>query len=324
MSVPRQRTPSAHAVALASDIRIVRTPMLDVAYEDRGPRAGYPLLLAHGWPDSVRTWDGVLPSLHAAGYRTVAYHLRGFGPTRFRERSTLYSGQSAALGRDLLDLADALELDRFAAVGHDWGARAAYVAGVLAPERVSHIVGLSAEPEPSDPEQPRSALQLQGQWYQYFLALPQAKSMLKAQAREFAELLWRSWSPGWEFADEELAISAAAFDNPTWADVSLHAYRHRWGLSPGDPRYRSVEAAVAHSLSIDVPTLRIHGEADARQSVEPEPVRQLLFAGRHARVDLTAVGHFPQRQAPQRVAREILQWLRGPGSDGRPTPLALH
>lgn len=54
--------------------------------------------------------------------------LRGFGATRFRSMEIMRSGQLSALGQDLLDLADALGLQHFAVVGHDWGARAAYIA----------------------------------------------------------------------------------------------------------------------------------------------------------------------------------------------------
>jgi pimeloyl-ACP methyl ester carboxylesterase len=42
-------------------------------------------------------------------------------------------GQIAALAQDVLDLADALGLDRFVLAGHDWGSRAAQGVAVLAP-----------------------------------------------------------------------------------------------------------------------------------------------------------------------------------------------
>ena len=55
---------------------------LSIYVEDHG--SGVPVLLLHGWPDDVRTWDGVAARLNAAGFRTIAPFLRGFGRTRFR------------------------------------------------------------------------------------------------------------------------------------------------------------------------------------------------------------------------------------------------
>src|SRR4051812_14742622 len=99
------------------------TPLLDIAYETSGPAHGSPVLLLHGWPDDVRTYDGIVPALHDAGFRAIVPWLRGFGPTRFRSAATPRSGQMVAFARDALDLLDALGLERVAVVGHDWGAR---------------------------------------------------------------------------------------------------------------------------------------------------------------------------------------------------------
>ena len=55
----------------------VEIPLLRVAYEVAGPVDGFPVILNHGWPDDVRTWDLVLPPLHLAGYRTYVPWLRG-------------------------------------------------------------------------------------------------------------------------------------------------------------------------------------------------------------------------------------------------------
>jgi pimeloyl-ACP methyl ester carboxylesterase len=109
----------------------VETPLLRVGYEVAGPTDGFAVILAHGWPDDVRTWDRVLPALHRVGYRTHVPWLRGYGPTRFLHDDTFRSGQLVALGQDLVDFAAALGLTRYAVIGHDWGARAAYIASAL-------------------------------------------------------------------------------------------------------------------------------------------------------------------------------------------------
>src|SRR5581483_5190171 len=44
-----------------------------------GPEDGRPVLLMHGWPDTHRLWRHQVAALTAAGYRTIAPDLRGFG-----------------------------------------------------------------------------------------------------------------------------------------------------------------------------------------------------------------------------------------------------
>src|SRR2546426_2441163 len=112
----------------------VRTSCLEVAYEDRGSPQAEPVILVHGFPDDIRTWDGVVAPLVDAGYRTLTPFLRGFGPTRFLEKTALRSGQLAALGQDVIEFADALGIERFTLVGHDWGARAAYIVAASWPD----------------------------------------------------------------------------------------------------------------------------------------------------------------------------------------------
>ncbi len=66
-------------------------------------------------------------------------------------------------------------------------------------------------------------------------------------------LLWRLWSPTWEFDDATYARSAAAFDNPDFVDVVIHSYRHRHGLVAGDPALADIEARLAAQPDIAVP-----------------------------------------------------------------------
>jgi pimeloyl-ACP methyl ester carboxylesterase len=69
----------------------------------------------------------MVPAVQGAGFQTVVPWLRGFGPTSFLSSETMRSGEMVAMAQDTLDLADALKLNTFAVVGHDWGARIAYV-----------------------------------------------------------------------------------------------------------------------------------------------------------------------------------------------------
>jgi len=46
----------------------IQTPVLTIAYEDSGPRQGFPIILSHGFPEDVRAFDEVAPPLVEAGW----------------------------------------------------------------------------------------------------------------------------------------------------------------------------------------------------------------------------------------------------------------
>src|SRR2546428_354172 len=137
----------------------VDTAVLSIGYQESGNAQGFPIILLHGFPDDVHAWDDVAPPLAKAGYRVLVPYLRGYGPTRFRDPASPRMAEQAAIGQDVIDLADALRVDRFAVAGYDWGGRAACIAAALHPERVRAAVligGYSiqntiAPSQPADP-----------------------------------------------------------------------------------------------------------------------------------------------------------------------------
>jgi pimeloyl-ACP methyl ester carboxylesterase len=296
--------------SVRATITKVESAVLSITAEISGHEQGFPVVLLHGWPDDVRTWDRILPSLHAAGFRTVAPYLRGCGPTRFRSRDTARSGQLAALGQDILDLADGLHLDSFAVVGHDWGARAAYIASCVAgPNRITRCAALSVGWGTNDPGQSLSLKQAQNYWYHWYMALPRGEQLIRNHRHAFARYLWTIWAPNWGFTEDEFAATAGSFENPDWADVVLHSYRVRWGFADGDPLYSSLERQLIHHPSISVPTLVIHGGADPCNDPSTSAGKESLFSGHYRRVVLGGVGHFPQREAPTAVADLLTAFL---------------
>lgn len=285
------------------------TPLLDIACELSGPEGGPTVVLLHGWPDDVRTWDQVIPTLHAQGFRTIVPGLRGFGKTRFRSRDTPRSGQLSALGQDLIDCLDALDIDRCAVVGHDWGARAAYIASCLAPERITRCVALSVGWGTNDPDQVLSLTQTQNYWYQWYMALPRGEALVRHERREFTRYIWKIWTPDHPLSDAAFDATAPSFDNPDWADIVLHSYRVRWGLAEVDPAFEPIEAALRENPTIVVPTLVIHGGADPCNAPSTSEGKAHFFAGVYRREVLEGVGHFPQREMPNETAARIVAFL---------------
>ncbi len=295
----------------------VRVSRLDIDYLEWNPDGARSVVLVHGWPDSTRSWLGVAPRLAAAGFRVLAPSLRGFGGTCFLDPQTPRSGELVALGRDLIEFVQALQLNRPALAGHDWGARAVANAAGLAPDLASHLAMLSVGYGTNDPTQAMPFDQARNYWYHWFMATPLGEKTVRADPRGFARTMWESWSPAGWYDAEEFDATAAAFDNPDWLDVTLHSYRHRWGHAAGDPHYAADIAALKPLPVIATPMLVIHGADDAVNPADSSAGKERWFSGPYRRVVLDGVGHFPQREAADTVASELLEFF-GPSLESKP------
>ncbi len=293
-------------------IRDVKTSALHLAYEESGPGDGLPVILLHGWPDSPRTWDGVLPVLHAAGYRTVAPYLRGYGPSAFRSsifgRKRRRTGQPVALAQDVIDLADALKLKRFAFVGHDWGAWAGYALAALFPRRLTSLTAMSVPFSPGRVKLP-SLPQARSFWYVYFLCTRLGEESFRKDPVAFGEAQWQAWSPDGWYSRSELAEAARSWAGKDFQDVVLHFYRSRLGEASLDPDYQVLQTRFESTPGLDVPTLLIHGMEDRCTLVESTDGADRYFHGYYRRALLDRVGHFLSREAPEETAAQILQHL---------------
>jgi pimeloyl-ACP methyl ester carboxylesterase len=286
----------------------VRTPVLDVAYEHSGPAQGLPVVLLHGYPYDVRAFDDVVPVLNDAGLRTIVPYLRGYGGTRFLSPDTPRSGEQAALGQDLLELLDALNIAQAGLAGFDWGSRAACVVAALWPQRVRGLVSCTAyqiqdianSGKPADPEQERRF------WYQYYFQTERGRNGLAANRAELGRLLWKLWSPTWPFDAAVYQRTAASFENPDFVDVVIHSYRHRMGNAPGDPRYAAIESQLARLPKISVPTIAVHGAVDDVNPVQNTQGHQRYFTGPYERRVFENIGHNPPQEAPLAFADAIL------------------
>ena len=247
--------------ATSQAVRIVQTDVLDIGYEETGPSAGFPIILLHGFPYDVRSWDGVVPPLADAGYRVLVPYLRGYGPTRFRNPAAPRMAEQAAIAQDVVDFADALGLERFALAGFDWGNRAACITAILHPERVRAQVacaGYSVQ-NTVTPGRPAPAATEARLWYQWYFNTERGRAGLEANRHGIIRYLWDTFSPGWQYTDEAYDRSAPSFDNPDFVDVVIHSYQHRHVNAPGEDRFLAVERELAQRPQIQVPAIVLRG-----------------------------------------------------------------
>jgi hypothetical protein len=86
--------------------------LLSVGYAEAGPANGPVAIFLHGWPYDIHSFVDVAPMLTSKGYRVIVPYLRGYGTTRFLSGGTFRNGQPAAVAVDVLDLMDALKIEK--------------------------------------------------------------------------------------------------------------------------------------------------------------------------------------------------------------------
>lgn len=289
-------------------LRSTDAGVLNVSWEEHGRPDGWPVLLLHGFPYDAHAYAAVAPILASAGARVIVPWLRGYGPTRFLSPGTPRSGEQAALGQDLLDLLDALQIRSALLAGYDWGGRAACIVSALWPERAQGLVSQNGYniqniAQAGQPQAPENELRL---WYQYYFHSERGRSGLAENRRAFCRLLWRLWSPKWQFDDATFDRTAASFDNPDFVEIVIHSYRHRFGLVTGDPSLAPVERQLAAQPPITVPAITLDGDADGVLALGGTARHAPRFTGPHEHRVLRDGGHNLPQEMPEAFAAAVL------------------
>jgi pimeloyl-ACP methyl ester carboxylesterase len=267
------------------------------------------VLFLHGFPEFWWAWHHQLRLVADAGFRAVAVDLRGYGASDKPPRG--YDGYTMA--GDVAGLIRALGERSAVLVGTGYGGTIAWTTASFHPTLVRRLVVLSA----AHPLRLRAAIASDPRG-QLAASLP----MLRFQVPRFEHALTRDngalvgeylrrWAgPAWrrsdDFADYERRCREA-IRIPQAAFCAMEAYR--WaGRSVLRPRgYRFVKLL---QQPIVTPTLQLHGAADT--AVLP---RTALGSGRYVIAQyewslLPGVGHFPQLEAPDLIAGEVLRWAK--------------
>jgi pimeloyl-ACP methyl ester carboxylesterase len=300
---------SAAQSAFAATVEQIDAGLLSVGYVDAGPADGPAVVLLHGWPYDIHSYEDVVPLLTSQGYRVIVPYLRGYGTTRFLSDDTLRNGEQAAIALDALALMDALEIDAAILGGFDWGARTADIVAAVWPDRCKGLVAVSgyligSQEAGKAPLPPEAELQW---WYQFYFATERGRAGYDKYRREFSKLIWRIASPKWDFDDATFARSAASFDNPDHVAMVIHNYRWRLGLADGEATYEELEKQLAEGPAITVPAITLEG--DANGAPHPDPgAYAAKFSGQYSHRTLEGgIGHNLPQEAPEAFADAVLE-----------------
>ena len=98
--------------------RVVLANGIELDVVDEGPRDAPVLIFLHGFPESHRTWRNQIP--HFSGrFRCIAPDQRGYRGSSKPQEVEAFTPDK--LVGDVFLLADALGVETFTIVGHDWG-----------------------------------------------------------------------------------------------------------------------------------------------------------------------------------------------------------
>ncbi len=292
-------------------LKRINAGVLEVAYEEAGEGSDKIVFLLHGFPYDIHAFDEVTPLLASAGCRVFTPYLRGYGPTRFLSSETPRSGQQAVLAHDLLELMDALEIPSAVLAGYDWGGRAGCIVAALWPERARGLVSVNGYnihdvPGSAQPSRPENEFR---HWYQYYFHGERGRKGLEQNRHALCKLLWKLWSPHWDFDDQTYDRTAASFDNPDFVDVVIHSYRVRYALVPGDPAVEETERRLEAQPKIGVPTVAIDGDADGVMPIGGCEEHAGYFTGPYQRIVLPRIGHNPPQEAPKAFSEAVLSLI---------------
>ncbi len=276
-------------------LRHARLAVGDVSLDvvEAGPPDGPPVVLLHGFPDFWWGWRHQIAALADAGFRVVAPDQRGYAHSDKPPGIDAY--RLTHLVGDVVGLADALGLRRFALAGHDWGGVVAFATAARHPERVERLAVVNApHPDTWAPYALRHPGQIVKSLYVGLFQVPGLPEAL-LRANRFGAMrraLEGSSRPG-TFSAADLDRYVAAWSTPGALTAMLNWYRALRRPAPGPlPR-------------IEAETLIIWGVAD--RFLERGLAAAAARRCRSARVIDRDAGHWVLVEEPEAVSAALIE-----------------
>ncbi|MFE3027007.1 alpha/beta fold hydrolase [Nocardia tengchongensis] len=269
-----------------------------------GPADGPLVIALHGFPDTPHTWDGLVPHLVGAGFRVLMPWLRGYTPGSVA-RAARYD--LMAVSADVAAWHAELGGPRAHVVGHDWGAFVAMILAKQDPGRWESLTLLAIPPFGGGVATglwrhlPRQAVM------SAYIPVMQSGSSPRLLTRRGAAMvrgLWRRWSPGWEFTEDEFAHARAVFTDPGMAWATTRYYRSLFTVARRPTREFS---DILMAPGAPLPTLALAGLTDGCMSPDLQRVLAEHAGVQHAQ--LSGCGHFLQAEQPEAVAALLVPHL---------------
>ena len=273
-----------------------------------GPADAPPAILMHGFPESHRTWRSLVPLL-SDKVRLVMPDLRGFGKSDRAQDVEAYA--TDALIADVFALADALEIDRFALVGHDWGGAIAWAAALRGDPRIERLAIINS-PHPLIFQKSLIEDEAQRAASQYMRAFRNPGMEAGIEAMGFDTFFEKSFSKHVDLAlipAEERQIYIDQWSRPGALAAMLNWYRSSQVVVPAAGENAAMPSWVERGVpKLKIPVLVIWGLGD--KALLPIQLEGMGEVGDDVEVfPLKGVGHFAPWEAPDQVAAALGPFL---------------
>lgn len=277
---------------------------------DEGPEDAPALIFLHGFPESHRTWRHQVA--HFSGrYRCVAPDQRGYRGSSKPPEVSDYTPDK--LIGDIFQLADALGIERFTILGHDWGGAIAWgtaIAGQMN-GRVSRAVIANA-PHPAIFQKLLYTNPHQRESSQYMRGFRDPRNDALVREHGLAGILMQEikWDRPDAMEPEERAHLFADWQDRDAAFAMLNWYRASpIDIPPLDAPYAVPAGWTPPPLpNLNIPTLVIWGMDDL--ALPPENLDGLdAIIDDLTVVEVADSGHFVPWEAPAAVNEAIDAFL---------------
>lgn len=303
---------------------------MHIAEAGEGPA----VVMLHGFPESWYSYRHQIAALAEAGYHAIAPDQRGYGGTDRPDDPAQYS-QLHLVG-DVIGLLDAIGVQEAVVVGHDWGAPVAWNAGLMRPDRIRGVVGLSV---PYVPRGPMSMLQAMrsmlgdGFYMQYFQEPGVADAELARDVRTTVrKMLYGASGDAPETRLQPVVPEGMGLLDvvpeppslPAWLteeDIDFFtAEFERTGFTGGLNWYRAIElswelTAPWTGAPITVPALYVTGDRDLVYAFPAMrdliPVLSTFIPNLRETIILPGCGHWTQQERPDDVNEALIKFLAG-------------
>ncbi len=260
------------------------------------------VILLHGFPVTSAMWLDLIPVLSDLGYRVLALDQRGYSPGARPEGKELY--RIDLLSEDVTTLADALEIERFHLIGHDWGAIVGWYTVMRFPERIISWTGMSVpHPVAFDEAIKQDSEQRERSVYMLLFRTPWLAETVFSQGG--LELLKRTYS---SMSDTQRKEYLEVFAEPGALTAAFNWYR---AMDLG------AAEAIQEDVNVSLPSLFIWGRNDVAIGEYGVRAQSRFMKGDYRLVELDA-GHWLLRERPAETIEAIVTHLMNNGANTSP------
>jgi pimeloyl-ACP methyl ester carboxylesterase len=264
--------------------------------------------MVHGFPETHRTWRDLAPLL-SDQLRLVMPDLRGFGESDRPQDVADYATDT--LVADIFALADALGIDRFALVGHDWGGAIAWAAALRGNPRIERLAIVNS-PHPLIFQRSLIEDEPQRAASQYMRAFRNPGMEAGIEAMGFDAFFDKSFAKHADLSlipADERRTYIGQWSRPGALTAMLNWYRSSQVVVPAVGEHAAMPTWVERGVpKLHIPVRVIWGLKD--KALLPIQLEGIGEVGDNVEVfPLAGVGHFAPWEAPEQVAEALKPFL---------------